>query len=98
MTLIAIIAIAWIAVLGGVVALCRGASRGDEVLAAGAEELRRVELSAGVVRLEHTAADGIGFMAAGRACGDEESLRGAEPQHGSAERRERPARSLLGAH
>lgn len=93
MTLIAIIAVAWIAVLGAVVALCRGASRGDAVLAAGAEELRRHELSAGVVRLEHTAADGIGFMAPRKqgnpAVGDDHG--------GCAPRRGRPSRSVLAA-
>ena len=94
MTLIAILAVVWLAVLGGVVALCRGASRGDRVLAAGAEEMRRAELSSGVVRLEHTAADGIGFMAARR---PDDPYDG-QSDAASAERRGRPARSLLGAH
>jgi len=97
MTLIAILGIVWLAVLGGVLALCRGASRGDHVLAAGAEEMRRVELSSGVVRLEHTAADGIGFMAAGRGRGADGPDDG-QSEAASAGRRERPARSLLGAH
>ncbi|HEX5223506.1 MAG TPA: hypothetical protein VFW29_00120 [Solirubrobacteraceae bacterium] len=95
-TLITILGTAWIAVLGAVVALCRGARRGDDVLAAGAEELRRHELASGVVRLEHTDASGIGFMNAreSRSAEPDGELRPGPP---SAERRDRSTRSLLGA-
>ena len=47
-----ILAAAWVLALGCVLALCRGARRGDEMLARERAEARRRELAAGVVVLD----------------------------------------------
>jgi hypothetical protein len=95
LTVIVILGAVWIAALGAVLALCRGASHGDEALAREAAETRRRDLSAGVIRLQRTTADGIGFIAAReQRDADEDAPRvagGPPPQ------RERSRRSLLPA-
>ncbi|HEX3510331.1 MAG TPA: hypothetical protein VHT27_04440 [Solirubrobacteraceae bacterium] len=84
MILIAILGTAWLVVLGAIAALCRGARRGDEMRAAAtAEDQRRRHLSAGVVRVDLTAAEMIGIQAAG------------DP--GSREPERAPALELLGS-